>query len=190
MTMVQLRKKSLRFLLLCLCVLCVSVGIFQGAPAWAGLSDDRYDGNIFVLYAGNGSLVPPRLTLKEARDRELPVMLVFYADDSQDCKKYSITVSQLQAPYGKAAAFIPVPIDTIPSGQEFTPTDPGYYYQGFIPQTVILDQQGQVVFDQTGQAKYEAIDDVFREVFDLLPREESEELILRSFNEYNAELSQ
>jgi len=29
------------------------------APAQAVLNDDRYDGNIYALYAGNGSLVPP-----------------------------------------------------------------------------------------------------------------------------------
>ncbi|NET54244.1 MAG: thioredoxin family protein, partial [Merismopedia sp. SIO2A8] len=32
-------------------------------PALAGLDDDRFDGNIFALYGGNGSLVPPRITL-------------------------------------------------------------------------------------------------------------------------------
>ncbi|MDB9457882.1 thioredoxin family protein, partial [Dolichospermum circinale CS-545/17] len=32
-------------------------------PAIAGIKDDRYDGNIFVIYAGNGSLVPAKETL-------------------------------------------------------------------------------------------------------------------------------
>ena len=39
--------------------------------AWASLDNDRYDGNIFALYAGNGSLVPPRITLAE-RAKILP----------------------------------------------------------------------------------------------------------------------
>ena len=34
-------------------------------PAHAVLNDDSYDGNIYALYAGNGSLVPPTSTLKE-----------------------------------------------------------------------------------------------------------------------------
>ena len=29
------------------------------SPVQAVLNDDRYDGNIYALYAGNGSLVPP-----------------------------------------------------------------------------------------------------------------------------------
>ena len=34
-------------------------------PAMAGIKDDRYDGNIFVIYAGNGSLVPAKETLAQ-----------------------------------------------------------------------------------------------------------------------------
>ncbi|MBF2098511.1 MAG: thioredoxin family protein, partial [Gloeomargaritaceae cyanobacterium C42_A2020_066] len=55
--------------------------------AEAGLKDDRYDGNIFALYAGNGSLVPPRVTLADALGRpDRATVLVLYLDDSQDCK--------------------------------------------------------------------------------------------------------
>ena len=35
-------------------------------PAFAGIDDDRYDGNVFVLYAGNGSLVPARVSLADS----------------------------------------------------------------------------------------------------------------------------
>ena len=52
------------------------------APAWAGLDDDRYDGNIFALYAGNGSLVPPRSTLAEALAAGRVAVVVYYLDDS------------------------------------------------------------------------------------------------------------
>lgn len=44
------------------------------------------------------------------------------------------------------------------------------------------------MFNETGVVSYEAIDDVMREVFDLLPRTESEELRRRPINEVNAEL--
>jgi hypothetical protein len=35
------------------------LGLGGISPAYAGLNDDHYDGNIFALYAGNGSIVPP-----------------------------------------------------------------------------------------------------------------------------------
>jgi len=89
-----------------LCV--VSLGIWSILPGpghWTGtaiaaIDDDRYDGNIFVVYAGNGSLVPPHLTLAESFQRKLPVILVYYLDDSKDCKQYAFIVSRMQEFYG------------------------------------------------------------------------------------------
>lgn len=163
--------------------------LLLGTPsALAGLHDDKYDGNIFALYAGNGSLVPPRVTLAESRKRGRPALLVFYVEDSSDCKEYATVVSQLQAPYGRAADFIPINIDSLPLKSNYEPTESGYYYEGLVPQTVFIDQQGKVVLNETGQMAYERVDDVFREVFDLLPRSESVELKRRTFNELNTEL--
>ena len=166
----------------------VSLLLFYTSPALADISDDRYDGNIFVVYAGNGSLVPPRLTLPESLKRKMPALLVFYVDDSSDCKQYAIVVSRLQEYYGRAASLIPISVDAIPVKSTYTPEEPGYYYQGIVPQTVLLNQKGEVVFNGKGQVKFEEVDDVLREVFDLLPRSESVELKRRSFNEFNTEL--
>ena len=165
-----------------------SLFVLINNPAFASINDDKYDGNIFILYAGNGSLVPPRLTLKQSLQRELPTILVYYVDDCSDCKKYSFTVSRLQEYYGRASNIMPIAVDSIPQKSNFNKDEPGYYYKGFIPQTVILDQKGKVVFDETGQTSFEKIDDKLREIFDLLPREESVELKLRTVNEYNLEL--
>jgi thiol-disulfide isomerase/thioredoxin len=160
-----------------------------GTPsALAGLNDDKFDGNIFALYAGNGSLVPARVTLTESLRRERPSLLVFYLDDSSDCKQYAAVISQLQDPYGRAANFLPINIDSLPPKSKYQPTEPGYYYQGLVPQTVLLDQKGKVVLNVTGQVPYEQVDDAFRKVFDLLPRSESVELKRRTFNEFNTEL--
>ncbi len=159
-------------------------------PALAGLNDDRFDGNIFALYAGNGSLVPPRVTLAESLKRGKPALLMFYLDDSSDCKQYSPTVSQLQAFYGRAADFMPISIDAIPQKPSYAPTEPGYYYDGFVPQTVLLDQSGKVALNARGKVPFEQVDDVFREVFNLLPRSESVELKRRPINEFNTELVQ
>jgi hypothetical protein len=162
--------------------------LFSTANAWAGLEDDKYDGNIFALYAGNGSLVPPKVSLAQSIQYEKPALLVFYVDDSTDCKRYASVVSQLQAPYGRAANFIPVAADSISPRTDYDETEPGYYFEGAVPQTLVFDAAGNVRLNETGIISYEQVDDVMREVFDLLPRTESEELRRRPINEVNSEL--
>ncbi|MGA1601980.1 MAG: thylakoid membrane photosystem I accumulation factor [Prochlorothrix sp.] len=140
-------------------------------PAWAGLTDDRFDGNIFPLYAGNGSLVPPRENLAANLKSHRPTVLMFYVDDSFDCKENAIVLSQLQAFYTRYLGLLPVTVDGLFPDREYTPQEEGYYYNGVqIPQWVILTGDGEVAFDQVGQASYEALDDVLREIYDLPPR--------------------
>ena len=158
------------------------------APALAGINDDIYEGNVFILFAGNGSLVPPRLSLAESRQREIPILLVYYVDDSRDCKQQAIVISRLQETYGRNTSFIPVMVDSLPIKSEYTPSELGYYYEGVVPQVVVLDQKGKVAFNGKGQVPFEDVDDVLRKVFDLLPRAESPNLKRRSFNEFNTEL--
>lgn len=158
--------------------------------AIAGLNDDRYDGDIFTLYAGNGSLVPPKVTLEQALERKRPIILVFYIDDNSDSKQYSPVVSQLQAFYGRAADIIALRVDAIPPQKSYTKTEAGYYYSGMVPQTVLFDETGKVVFNQKGSIPYEQTDDVLRKVFKLLPRSESAELKRQPVNEINTELVQ
>lgn len=171
-------------LVLLACLLIINI-----QPAFAGIKDDNYDGNIFVVYAGNGSLVPPRQTLAQSLAEHKPAFLAFYVDDSQDCKEYAITISRVQEFYGKAAEIIPLSVDTISSQKTDDPTNPRYYYSGVVPQVVVFDQSGKVVLNKQGQVPFEEIDDRFREVFDLLPRSESVQLKRRSFNEFSSELS-
>lgn len=159
------------------------------SPAWAGLKDDRYDGEIFTLYAGNGSLVPPKFTLAEALKRDRPTLLVLYLDDSRDCKAYTAVVSQVQAYYGKAADLLPVRVDSIPPKTTYAATEPGHYYKGLVPQTVLFDAAGKVVLDEAGVVPFETLDAKLREVFDLLPRSQSLELKRRQLNEVTTELA-
>jgi len=176
----------------CLLTLIAALGcllLLGQQPALAGINDDRFDGNIFALYGGNGSLVPPRVTLAESLKRNKPALLVFYVDDSSDCKQYATVVSNLQAFYGRAANLIPLSIDAIPDKSTYKPEEPGYYYEGVVPQTVLLDKNGKVVLNEKGKVQFEKVDDVFREVFNLLPRAESVELKQRPINEFNTELT-
>lgn len=169
-------------------VIILNLVLLMPSPALAGLQDDHYDGNIFPLYAGNGSIVPPRVRLSEAFQRDKPTLLVLYIDDSRDCKEFSAVVSQLDAYYGRVADFIVTDVDSIAPKAAYEPTEPGYYYKGFVPQTVLFDAQGNVVLNETGIIPYERVDDEFRKIFDLLPRSESVELKRRQANEINVEL--
>lgn len=156
--------------------------------ASAGINDDRYDGNIYVVYAGNGSLVPSKVAFADALKRETPIIIVYYLDDSRDCKQFAIVVSRMQEFYGKAAYLIPISVDAIPSKDSYTPNELGYYYEGVVPQTVILDQKGKKVYDGKGLVPFEEVDDALRKVYNLTPRAESATLKRRSFNEFNTEL--
>ena len=168
--------------------ICCCLFLGFAAPAQASLQDDRFDGNIFALYAGNGSLVPPKVSLASSMACNNVSLVLFFVDDSSDCKQFSSTYSQLQAGYGRAADFIPVNADTVLPGESYPKDDPRHYYRGLVPQLVIIDQQGDVIWDEVGQTPIDDIDDRLREVFDLLPREESETLRRRYVNEVNAEL--
>ena len=176
----------------CLLILTVGLGcllLVGTGPALANLDDDRFDGNVFVLYAGNGSLVPPKVTLAQSLKGDKPTLLVFYTDDSSDSKQYATVVSRLQAFYGQRTDIIPLSVDGIPPKSSYTPEEPGYYYKGFVPQVVLFDQAGKIVLNEKGQVPYEQVDDAFRKVFNLPRREGGEKLKLLKFNEFNSELA-
>ncbi len=156
-------------------------------PVQAAINDDRFDGNIFVLYAGNGSLVPPRFSLDDSLKTKKPAVLVFYLDDSKDCKQFAGVVSQLQADYGRAASLIPVSVDSL-IAKKYQLTEPGYYYRGQVPQTVVLNETGKVVFDEIGNTNFDNIDVALRQVFKR-PARTGNRLEQRSFNEFNSEMS-
>ena len=158
-------------------------------PVFAGIDDDKYDGNVFVLYAGNGSLVPARISLEDSLKVNKPSLLVFYVDDSSDCKKYSTVVDRLQSQYGKALNIMPISIDTM-FAEKYAANEPGYYYAGTIPQTVVIDQEGKVVLDKKGIISYETTDNVMRQIFNLEATKQTSDFEQRNFNEFNAELYQ
>jgi hypothetical protein len=157
---------------LCL-VLIFMVGILGlSNPASASLNDDRYDGNIFALYGGNGSLIPPRVTLAQSlNDLNRPALLVFYVDDSYDSKLYTPLLNQVQAFYGKTISIIPVIADSLDLNQPTTdPTQEVYYFKGVVPQTVLINSDRQVVFNQEGKPSFESLEIPIRQVLNLPPK--------------------
>ena len=186
MSVNRLISPILRFFIITLFCLITTIGFVPSALA--EIDTDRYDGNIFVVYAGNGSLVPSKTTLKQSMEKNIPAILVYYLDDNSDSKQFAFFVSRLQEFYGRAATIIPTVVDTIEPKKKYSKDEVGRYYRGAIPQTVIINQKGKKVFDEIGLIPFEQADDALRKVFDLLPRDQSVELKRRSFNQFNSEL--
>jgi len=154
------RARGILLVLLWVAYLTLTTGI---PSAYGSIDDDYYDGNIFVLYAGNGSLVPPKLNLEQAQKLGKPALLVFYVDDSKDCKQYARSLNLIQARYTPALSIIPINADSL------TPEQPeSQYFHGLVPQTVLIDRQGRVVYDAVG---YSIAETVNQQVYNLLSRE-------------------
>ncbi len=151
----------LRMFLVFLLVVCTGL---SAAPASALLNDDRYDGNIFALYGSNGGMIPPRVSLKQAKEQGIPALLVYYIDDSSDCKKYAATVANLQVRYGLGVYFIPYSVDSLLPGDER-----GQYYSGQVPQTLLFDPEGNITYQSVGNRPITEVENAIRALFKLDP---------------------
>jgi len=174
-------------------LLLLMVGLGLGTPAEASLENDRYDGNIFALYAGNGSLVPPRSSLAQALQDQRVAVVVYYLDDSSVSKRFAPVVSELQRLWGNSVELIPLVTDPLrPGGKaaagDLPPGDPSRYWSGLIPQVVVFDRQGQVVFDASGQVEVDAISAAVSQATGLPLPAPSGLGSTRSFNELNSEV--
>jgi hypothetical protein len=137
-------------------------------PVQAKLTDDSYDGNIFALYGGNGSIVPPKINLGQSLQKGRAAMLVFYVDDSADCKRFSPILNLAQGFYGKSLSLIAVSVDSLDlQKNDYSPTDEAYYYKGTVPQTVLISGDGKVGFDREGLFGFEDLDTAIRDLLDL-----------------------
>ena len=160
--------------------------LLQISPAEAARDSDTYDGNIFTLYAGNGALVPPRLSLAEALDRNRTVVLVFYLDDSATSKDFSPVVSELQRQWDQAIDLLPLTTDELQLHPSDEPRDPASYWHGRIPQVVVIDPNGSVRLDQEGQVPLQAINQAISDATGLnAPIGKTKSL---TFNELNTEV--
>ena len=153
------------------------------SPAYGVVNDDRFDGNIFVLYGGNGSLVPPKVTLEQSlQELNRPALLLFYVDDSADCKRVTPLMNQVQLYYGKLISLIPVNVDSL------TPEDPlADYYSGVVPQWVLVDPPNQVTYTYAGLPDPPDLDKALRSAVDIASPSPIAKLRNDSpfFNEFN-----
>ena len=168
---------------------CVVVLLLLVSPAQAVLNDDNYDGNIYALYAGNGSLVPPANTLEDTLADQRTAVIVYYLDDSAVSKRFAPVVSELQRLWGRGIDLLPLTIAPLQGRQPTGAADPASYWRGQIPQVVVIDPNGEVVFDQEGQVSLGSINDAISRATGLpapeLPAINQE----GSFNEVNIEVT-
>lgn len=99
-------------------------------PAWAARDTNSYDGNIYALYAGNGSLVPPRSSLADSLAEHRPVVLAYFLDDAAVSKQNAVVFNELQRLWGRSVELILVTTDPLQGRPDPGPGAPGHYWKG------------------------------------------------------------
>jgi len=160
----------------------------QAGLAQAALTTNSYDGNIYALYAGNGSLVPPRSTLEQAFNAHRVAVVVYYLDDASASKRFAPSVSELQRLWGNSVELIPLAVDPLQNRPDQGLNDPAHYWHGRIPQVVVFDPDGQVLFDAEGQVSLAAINGAVSAATGIAIPDEFKTSTLVSINELNAEV--
>jgi hypothetical protein len=160
--------------------------LLLASPSDAARDTDSYDGNIFALYAGNGSLVPPATTLKDALAKERTSVIVFYLDDSSTSKIFAPVVSELQRLWGREVDLLPFTTDAFQGDKSQDPADPATYWHGTIPQVVVIDGKGKILLDEDGQVPLEAINAAISAATGIEAPAQGSTTI--SFNELNTEV--
>ena len=153
--------------------------------AYSALDNDSYEGNIFTIVTGNGALVPPQSTLSESLQNKRTSVLVFYLDDSKTSKAFAPVVSGIKLLWPSQIDLIPLTTDGLQNKNKNNPEDPSYYWNGNIPQVVVINGNGEIILDEDGQIEIERINAAISTATGI----ESPEFTvsIKSFNEYNSE---
>ena len=168
-------------------LLLISILFFLNSPVNASRTTDSYDGNIFPIYAGNGSIVPPQTSLKESIENARISILFFYLDDSADSKAVAPIISGLDLIWRNNIDIIALTTDEL-QGKEFKDIkEEGYYWNGLIPQTVLIDGTGNIKYDKNGLVNIDEINKIIGEIKGIDVEDSS--FSVKSFNEYNSIIS-
>ena len=165
----------------------LALGLAPGA-ADAARDTNSYDGNIYALYAGNGSLVPPRSTLTDAMAEHRPIVLGYFLDDSAASKQYAVVFNELQRLWGRSVELILLSTDPIQNRETHGPNDPASYWKGVIPQVVVFNTEGRVIFDEQGLVDVDAINAAVSQATGIPLPEGGTRSSTESFNELNSEV--
>ena len=162
---------------------------FSSYPANASRDNDSYDGNIFPIYAGNGAIVPPQTTLEESLKNRRVSVLFFYLDDSSDSKSMAPVISGLDLIWRNNIDLIALTTDELQNDtSESDFNQPKYYWNGLIPQTIILDSKGEVKFDKNGMVDIDELNKIIGELKGIDLKDST--FSVESFNEYNSVISE
>jgi len=164
--------------------------IFSSNPANAARETDSYDGNIFPIYAGNGAIVPPKTTIKESLKNKRTSVLFFYLDDSSESKAMAPVISGLDLLWRENIDVIALTTDELQNEEALKePNQPNFYWNGLIPQTIILDGNGEVKFDQNGMVDFGDLNNILSESTGIKVDSNSK-FTVEAFNEYNSTISE
>ena len=164
--------------------------IFSSYPANAARDNDSYDGNIFPIYAGNGSIVPPKTTLKESLKNKRTSVLFFYLDDSSESKAMAPVISGLDLLWRENIDIIALTTDELQNEEDLKePDQPNFYWNGLIPQTIILDGNGEIKFYQNGMVDFGELNNIISESTGIKVNTNSK-FTVEAFNEYNSTISE
>ena len=169
----------------------ILIGLIFLSPYKVNASRDSnsYDGNIFPIYAGNGAIVPPQTSLQESLKNQRVTVLFFYLDDSSDSKAMAPIISGLDLIWKNNIDIIALTTDELQNKEKSdSSNEPNYYWNGLIPQTIIINSKGEIIYDQNGMINIDELNKVIGELkgIDLKDTKFSVE----SFNEYNSIISE
>ena len=156
-------------------------------PVYGSRISDSYDGNIFPIYAGNGSLVPPQTSLKESIQNKRVSILFFYLDDSADSKALAPVIAGLDLIWKNNIDIIALTTDELQGKESINKKEEGYYWNGYIPQTVLIDGEGNIKYDKNGLIDIDEINKIIGEIKGIDIEDTS--FSVESFNEYNSIIS-
>ena len=167
------------FLILITIIFCINTAVY------AALDNDNYEGNIFTIVTGNGALVPPSSTLRESLANKRTSVLVFYLDDSRTSKAFAPVVSGIKLLWPSEIDLIPLTTDELQNTITDDPKDPAYYWNGNIPQVVVINSEGEVILSEDGQVNIQKINSAISQSTGLDTPDFT--VSIKSFNEYNSE---
>ncbi len=163
-------------------LVCISV-----QPAYSARETNSFDGNIFPIYAGNGSMVPPASSISKSINNKRTSVIFYYLDDSATSKQYAPVISGLKLLWTTYIDIIPITTDELEGVNTNNKNDPAYYWHGNIPQVVILNGDGEVQLDKEGQIPIDQLNEAISKASGL--NKPDFNITIKSFNEYNSEAS-
>jgi len=127
--------------------------------------------------------------LQESLKNKRVSVLFFYLDDSSDSKAMAPIISGLDLIWRNNIDIIALTTDELQDKEKSDlRNEPNYYWNGLIPQTIILNSDGEIKYDKNGMINIDELNKVIGELkgIDI----EDTTFSVESFNEYNSIISE